>query len=182
MKYLILALMTVLSACGSSPDPIPTAEPNVINPTTNNPSTPDAQPVSASPEPSPTPTPSPSPTVTYIVHPCAIEDVNWTTSNGGCHSVILNKTVSSVSSVIHHGLATSYCKSLNESGYTDWRLPTYLELQNLLQINNGNFDTKNNNQFLVLNSNSVENVVQYVNNTAVNSVGSFGDAPTICIR
>lgn len=167
MKYLMSLVVLSLVACGGSNSSDPVKQTDIAQNSTNTPS--------ASPTPQPTTSPA------LIAHPCLIEDSVWVNLEGGCHSTIKSFTVSGTSSALTTGNAIKYCQDLVESSFSDWRLPKYSELQDLLLLNQGNFNTNGSTVFMAIDFLNVEGVVNW-DGTSVSSRSHVGQAIAICIR
>lgn len=90
--------------------------------------------------------------ITQIATPCLIEDSSFRTTAGGCRHSSASLTVSRLSPTIHNlGTGSTYCTALRDSGYSDWRLPSYTELTSLLAANQGNFSSNGYSDFIVFN-------------------------------
>ena len=119
---------------------------------------------------------------------CRAEDHRYQSGEGGCKFLSSGTVFSAISNPLFFTEAQSYCDTLNESGYTDWHLPSIEELRlaslpfqgkidhlsfsaNREAWTNENFTTSSGDRRAVLRLQS----------GAVTDDGAFSK-PTVCVR
>jgi len=63
---------------------------------------------------------------------CAVDDAGWSSSGGGCQDLLTGNVWSNISDFdifYQWDGAVTYCEDLNEGGTSDWRLATFVEIE-----------------------------------------------------
>lgn len=115
---------------------------------------------------------------------CKKQDQYFESTHGGCHNLATNITWSSLqTNVQNQQAALTLCENLTSNGFTDWSLPTAIQITDVaLRYAPEYFDFKTNQLFWSSSLSSGSGVIANLSNTSQFIGNRFASYPVVCIR